>query len=515
MSSATSLGKPIYLTNTKTHQKELFQPIEPGKVKMYSCGPTVYSFIHIGNLRAALTADLFYRFFKHFGYDVNYVRNYTDVDDKIINRANEEKVSCDEITKKFIAEVEKDYALAGMLPPTHKVLVTEHMPEIIRMVEKIIENGKGYTVPDSTGLDPTAKEVFFSIDSFPNYGELSGKQIEDLKSGARVEVNSNKRNPVDFSLWKPAKAGEPSWDSPWGKGRPGWHIECSAMACKWLGPKMDIHHGGEDLIFPHHENEIAQTEAATGEKPYVKTWVHNAFLNFDGEKMSKSLGNVMNARDFLANYGGELARMIFLGVHYRAPFDFNSTLLDQAVVNLERIYEAKKKAEEVRQKKIAVPDLKAEQVWGGFMIDCDRARAAIKDHYANDLNTSGALSEIFTLVREWNRCSSEPNAVNTPTAILAANEFIKVIEEEIGSVIGVGKLSAPSALAQLQAVRLKRAQNEGKSTLTETEIEALIQERKDARAQKNFKRSDEVRDELLAKGVEIKDSPQGTTWVRK
>jgi len=223
----------------------------------------------------------------------------------------------------------------------------------------------------------------------------------------------------------------------------------------------------------------------------------------------------MNARDFLANYGGELARMIFLGVYYRSPFDFNSTLLDQAVVNLERLYEAKKIAEIVREKKMVATDLQAEQVWGGFMIDCDRTRNAILDHYANDLNTSGALSEIFTLIREWNRCATVPNAINTPTAIIAANEFIKVIEEEIGSVIGVGRQTAKKALAQLQTVRLKRSQNEGKVTLSDQEIESLIQARKEARAQKNFKRSDEVRDELLAKGVEIKDSPQGTTWVRK
>ena len=486
-----------------------------GKVKMYSCGPTVYGPIHIGNLRAALTADLFFRFFKHFGFEVNYVRNYTDIDDRIIKKANDEKVTWAVITQRYIALVEKDYALAGMVEPTHKTKVIDHLPEIIKMVEEIIQNGKGYTADDPEGVDPTAKEVFFSIDAFPTYGQLSGKPLEDLRAGERVEVNTKKKNPGDFSLWKPAKAGEPSWDSPWGKGRPGWHIECSAMACKWLGPQMDIHHGGEDLIFPHHENEIAQTEAATGIQPYVKTWVHNAFLNFDGEKMSKSLGNIVSANDFLAQYGGEITRMMLLGVHYRSLLDLNVTMVDQAVQNLERIYEAKKKAEEVRGKKITHPDPMAEQVWGGFMIDCDRARNAILDHYANDLNTSGALSEVFTLTREWNRCSNEPNAVNTPAAILAANEFIKVIEEEIGSVIGIGKLSSENALAQLQSVRLKRSQNEGKETLTDAEIEKLIQDRKDARAQKNFKRSDEVRDELLAKGVEIKDSPQGTTWVRK
>ncbi len=509
------LNKPIYITNTKSHKKELFQPITPGKVKMYSCGPTVYGLIHIGNLRAAMTADLFYRLFLRFGYDVTYVRNYTDVDDKIIKRANEEKVTSDQVTRRYIAEVEKDYALAGLSEPNHKTTVTDHMPEIITMVGKIIENGKAYTADDPQGFDPTAKEVFFAIDEFPTYGQLSGKKLEDLRAGERVEVNSKKKNPADFSLWKPAKVGEPSWDSPWGKGRPGWHIECSAMACKWLGDRMDLHHGGEDLVFPHHENEIAQSEAATGTHPYVNYWVHNAFLNFDGEKMSKSLGNIVSARDFLAQYGGEITRMLFLNVHYRSQFDINPAMMDQAITNLERLYEAKKKAEEVRAKKLSMPDPRAEQVWGGFMIDCDRARHAILDHYANDLNTPGALSEIFTLAREWNRCSAEPNAVNTPTAILAANEFIKVIEEEIGSVIGVGRAAPDAILGKIQEIRLKRAQNEGRETLTDGEIETLLQQRRDARAQKNFKRSDEIRDELLLKGVEIKDSPQGTTWVRK
>ncbi len=509
------IQKPIHFTNSKTFQKELFRPMSPGKVKMYSCGPTVYGFIHIGNLRAALTADLFYRMFLRFGYEVTYVRNYTDVDDKIIKKANAENTTCDLITSRYIDEVEKDYALAGLAEPTHKTKVTEHMPEIIHMIEDILKNGKAYTAEDPEGMDPLAKEVFFSINDFPTYGQLSRKPLEELRAGERVEVNSKKKNPADFSLWKPAKAGEPSWNSPWGKGRPGWHIECSAMACKWLGPQMDIHHGGEDLIFPHHENEIAQSEAATGKHPYVNLWVHNAFLNFDGEKMSKSLGNIVSARDFLAEFGGELTRMMFFSVHYRSPFDINPAIIDQAMTNLERLYEAKKKAEETRVKKMLIPDPRAEQVWGGFMIDCDRARNAILDHYANDLNTPGALSEIFSLSREWNRCSSEPNALNTPTAILAANEFIKVIEEDIGSVIGLGKSSSESALAKIQAIRLKRAQKEGRAVLSDEEIEILLVQRRDARSQKNFKRSDEIRDELLAKGVEIKDSPQGTTWVRK
>jgi cysteinyl-tRNA synthetase len=357
--------------------------------------------------------------------------------------------------------------------------------------------------------------VYFSIDDFPGYGKLSGKSVEDLLAGARVEVNPEKKNPMDFALWKAAKPGEPAWDSPWGRGRPGWHIECSAMACKWLGPKMDLHHGGEDLIFPHHENEIAQSEAATGCAPYVGYWVHNAFLTFSSEKMSKSLGNVVQARDFLAEYGGELARMIFLGVHYRSVFDFNAEVVDQAVINLERVYEAKKIAEDIRERKVAIPDPMAEQAWGGFIIDCDRAREAILEHYANDLNTAGALSELFTLVREFNRALKQPNAGNTPAGILAANEFIKVLEGQIGAVIGVGRMRAETMLAHLDRIKVSRSKREGRVVIDDTEIEALILERKLARENRDFRKSDEIRDRLLAGGVLIKDSPQGTTWVRK
>jgi cysteinyl-tRNA synthetase len=346
------IQKKIYLTNTRTHKKEEFRTLTPGEVKMYSCGPTVYGEIHIGNLRAGLTADLFYRLFKRFGYKVNYVRNYTDIDDKIIKRAKEEGVDMGVITRKYIEAAEKNYALAKMEEPTRKTLVTDHVPEIIAMIESILKNDKGYVTAEG--------DVYFSIDSFPQYGALSGKTLEDLKAGARVEVNETKRNAGDFALWKRAKPGEPSWDSPWGAGRPGWHIECSAMACKWLGPRMDLHHGGEDLVFPHHENEIAQSEAATGIAPYVGTWVHNAFLTFSSEKMSKSLGNIVNAIDFLSQYGGEVARMAFLSVHYRSPFDFSPETVDSAITSLERIYESKLSAEKLVNQKMTHVDPVAE-----------------------------------------------------------------------------------------------------------------------------------------------------------
>jgi cysteinyl-tRNA synthetase len=497
----------IFITNTKTHKKEEFKPLQAGEVKMYSCGPTVYGEIHIGNLRAALTADLFFRFFKKFGFKVNYVRNYTDIDDKIIKKAAEEGVPLEVVTKRYIEAAEKNYALALMEEPTHKTLVTDHLPEIISMIESILKNGKAYVTDQH--------DVYFSIPEFPSYGQLSGKSLDDLMAGARVEVSESKRNAADFALWKSATPGEPAWDSPWGPGRPGWHIECSAMACKWLGPSMDLHHGGEDLVFPHHENEIAQSEAATGVSPYVKTWVHNAFLTFSSEKMSKSLGNVVLARDFLAQYGGEVARLVFLGVHYRSTFDFGPESVDQAVTHLERIYEAKKLAEEIAAKSMLLPDPMAETLWGGFFIDCDRTRNAILDHYANDLNTPGAISEFFGLVREWNRIVAHGNAKNTPAAILAAKELIRILEQEIGSVIGVGRMRSETMLAHLSAIRALRSKNEGKTVLSEAEIAEWLQKRSDARAQRDFKRSDEIRDHLLSLGVEIKDSPQGTTWTRK
>jgi cysteinyl-tRNA synthetase len=278
---------------------------------------------------------------------------------------------------------------------------------------------------------------------------------------------------------------------------------------------MDLHHGGEDLVFPHHENEIAQSEAATGIAPYVGTWVHNAFLTFSSEKMSKSLGNIVNAIDFLSQYGGEVARMAFLSVHYRSPFDFSPETVDSAITSLERIYESKLSAEKLVNQKMTHVDPVAEALWGSFFIDCDRTKNSILDHYANDLNTSGALSELFALIREWNRILSTGNARNTPAAILAAREFIKVLEDEIGSVIGVGRMRAETMLSHLASLRALRSKNEGKEVLSDEEVEKHLSERKVARAGRDFKRSDEIRDLLLSKGVEIKDSPEGTTWTRK
>ncbi|MEN9723226.1 MAG: cysteine--tRNA ligase [Pseudomonadota bacterium] len=491
--------RAIRVTNTLSGRKEVLETLQPGRLTLYSCGPTVYNLIHIGNLRAAMVADLFFRFFRRVGYEVTFVRNYTDVDDKIIARARQEGLSSEEVARKYIAEVERDYAVAGLLEPSHKTTVTTHIAEIITMIEKILEKGQAYVVEG---------EVFFSVRDFPGYGKLSHRNIDELEAGARVEVNEKKRNPLDFSLWKPAKVGEPSWDSPWGKGRPGWHIECSAMASKWLGDQIDVHHGGEDLVFPHHENEVAQSESACGRAPFVRFWLHSAFLTLSKEKMSKSLGNVFLARDFLTQYSGEIARYLLLSVHYRTILDFGDEAIENALIGLQRIYEAKLKAKEISGLHRAVPDLRAEALWGEFVADCEKTREKMLEAMANDFGTPEVLSSVFQLVRELNRISSEPLAQATPAAVLGAQAFIALLEQDLGDLMGIGRLDPEKALADLSRVRRERSGEK----IAPAAIEALIEERRQARVQRNFQRADEIRKELLEKGVEIKDGPQGTSW---
>jgi len=498
--------REIKVTNTMTGKKEVLKTLEPGRLKMYSCGPTVYGFIHIGNLRAALTSDLIFRYMKKAGFEVNFVRNYTDVDDKIIKRAQEEGTTSEAIAKKYTQEVEKDYALAGIQEPTHKTTVTGHIQEIITMIEKIIENGKAYNV---------GGEVYFSIENFPTYGKLSRKNLEDLVAGARVEVDKKKKNPMDFSLWKPAKPGEPSWDSPWGKGRPGWHIECSAMSNKWLGDEMDIHHGGEDLVFPHHENEIAQSEAASGHSPFVRYWMHNAFLNINHEKMSKSLGNFTTARDFLAKYGADIARFLLLSSHYRSIIDYNDDSVEQALTGLQRINEAKKKALELTHLKTTFPDMRAESLWGEFVAECEKTKKEIDDQFANDLNTAGVLGALFTLIREFNRVLAEPRAQGTPTAVLGAQALIQVLEQEVGAVMGIGLSDPDKVLALIQKLRTEKLQEKTGTSVDEAKILDLIAQRLEARKNKDFAKADAVRKELDDMGIAIKDGPQGTVWTVK
>jgi cysteinyl-tRNA synthetase len=504
----------IRVTNSLGGKKETLVPIEPGKIRFYSCGPTVYGLIHVGNLRAAMTADLIYRALRQFGYDVNYVRNYTDVDDKIIRRAAEEGMTSADLAKKYISEVERDYAAAGMLEPTRKTTVTDHVAEIIAMIESILANGKAYVAEPPAGSEPGSKEVFFSIPDFPEYGKLSRKKLDDLIAGARVDVSEKKRSPADFSLWKPAKPGEPSWESPWGKGRPGWHIECSAMASKWLGDQMDLHHGGSDLIFPHHENEIAQSEAACGKAPYVRYWLHNAMLNINSEKMSKSLGNFITARDFLQNFGGEITRYILMSVHYRTIADFGDDAVETAMTALQRLYEAKAKAEALTQKSAAMPDQRAEAVWAEFLADAQKARDEIRREMANDFNTPGAIAAAFTLIRAFNRSLAEPRAEATPAAVLGAGELVRVIEDELGGFIGIGRRPSDAMMEQIREIRARSLSGkEGSEEVLSPEvIETMIAARLEAKKAKNFAEADRIRKELADRGVSIKDSPQGTTW---
>lgn len=499
--------RKILVTNTLSGKREELKTLKPGVLTMYSCGPTVYGFIHIGNLRTALAADMMVRYFKRVGYDVKYVRNFTDIDDKILDQAKREGIPWQQVTKKYTSEVELDYAAAGMIEPTHKTKATEHVPEMLSIIGALEKKGLAYQA---------GGDVIYAVEKFPGYGKLSGRKLEDLEAGARVEVNSAKRNPLDFVLWKGAKPGEPSWESPWGPGRPGWHIECSAMASKWLGDQIDVHHGGEDLVFPHHENEIAQTEGATGHAPFARYWIHSAFLNINKEKMSKSLGNVFSAREFLTKFSGEFARAAFLGVHYHALLDFGPETIERTLQGLERIYEAKREIEALEKLKAAVTDPQAEAAWGDFVSEAEAAKAKIDDQWAADFNSAGVMGELFTLIRSFNRVLALPKAKASSGAVLGAQSLRAVIEHDVGGVLGIGLQGSTKGLASLARIRGSlREADTGTTLLSPDRIEALIAERNGAKAKKDFARADTIRQELLNAGIEIKDGPAGTTWRQR
>ncbi len=493
--------REVRLTNSATHKKEILKPLVAGKISFYSCGPTVYNLIHIGNLRSGVVSDLFFRYFVSLGYDTTFVRNYTDVDDKIIRQAEVEGLTPEQVATKYTIEVERDFALAGMLEPTHKTTVTTHMVEIIDLISQIIARGHAYVASDG--------EVLFSIKSFSTYGKLSRKNLDELEAGIRVEVSEKKRDPLDFTLWKPAKKGEPSWSSPWGQGRPGWHIECSAMARKWLGDQMDIHHGGPDLIFPHHENEIAQSEAGTGHAPFVGLWLHHAFVTLSKEKMSKSLGNVFGAREFLTRFGGELARYFLLSVHYRSPIDFDSEALENALTSLTRLYEAKLKAKKLLEGESTT----VSSDWSEFVKLCDQSVIEIEDHFANDMNTPGALSVVFTLVRNFNRMVGEPLLGSPKAASGGARRFLGVLKDTLGPVMGFGLLDPEVALLNFERIRkTELVQNKSAALMSDDEIRQKIADRKAAREAKNFAEADRIRKDLEVNRIFIKDGPAGTTW---
>ncbi len=474
------MTREIKIHNNLTRKKETFQTIEAGKVKFYSCGPTTYDFLHIGNARAFVVGDLFNRVLKAFGYDVTFVRNFTDVDDKIIARAKEVNQDAIKFADHWVTEVQKDMESLGMRPATHTPKVSETMPEIIQMIQDIIKNGSGYVVDG---------EVLFNVPTMPDYGKLSKKDIDGLQSGIRVEVDAHKKHPTDFVLWKPAKEGEASWDSPWGKGRPGWHIECSAMAKKFLGNTLDLHHGGIDLMFPHHENEIAQSEAAN-KCGFCNYWAHNEFLNFGTEKMSKSLGNVITIRKFVEAYGGQVLRHVLLSVHYRARLEWTDEVLQRAMDEVKRIHEF-------------VIETKRYKANGSGPIDPEIEKCIEKmmEELSNDFNSAGALGQYFTFLR-YTKNAKDNLSEASLKQIHKTNEFMR-------ETLGFVNIDPESVMAEFK----KQEQNTSNSDVDAAWIEGLIEERKVAKASKNWARADEIRKELMAKKIELKDNPDGSsTW---
>ncbi|MET0048439.1 MAG: cysteine--tRNA ligase [Sedimenticola sp.] len=456
--------------NDLTNQKEEFKPIEPGKVRMYVCGMTVYDLCHLGHARVMVVFDVVYRYLKARGYDVTYIRNITDIDDKIINRANENGEPFGDLTERFIRAMHEDSDALGILPPDDEPRATTHLAEIIAMVEKLIENGHAYAAENG--------DVYFDVRSFPDYGKLSGKSIDDLESGARVEVDDIKRDPLDFALWKATKPGEPAWDSPWGQGRPGWHIECSAMSTCCLGDTFDIHGGGADLTFPHHENEIAQSEGATG-KPFVNYWMHNGFVRINDEKMSKSLGNFFTVREILGRYQAEEVRYFILTSQYRSPLKYDDEHLDNARGALTRFYTALRGLPEV------------EPAGGEAFVE--RFHEAMDD----DFNTPEALATMFEMVREINRVRAEDER---QAAALAAEL------KRMGAILGILQDDAESYL--------RGGAPGGDDGLSDADIEALIAQRVEAKANKDWATADRIRDELKSHDILLEDGPQGTSWRR-
>jgi len=480
------VGISVY--NSATHTKEDFVPLTPNEVKMYVCGPTVYDYLHVGNFRGAIFFNLVRNWFEYRGFKVNFVYNYTDVDDKIINRANDDKVKSSEISERFIKEFEKDFMNLKLRKHSANPRVTEFMAQIISFVEELVKKGKAYAVDG---------DVYYDVHAFPNYGKLSHKNIEDLEAGVRIEVDSRKKHAADFALWKKSKEGEPSWPSPWGEGRPGWHIECSAMARGLLGEQIDIHGGGLDLIFPHHENEIAQSEGATG-KTFARYWMHNNMLNFGSAKMSKSLGNVRTARSFMEEYNAEIFKYLMLSAHYRSVLDFSPVQIEHVISNLARIYSALALAAKLAQSpadpKLA-PDL--EKVFA-------EAKAGVEKSLDDDFNTPEALARLFEVIRVFNNHARTPGPVNPKKAALgkALLEWTKWLGDKM-AIFG----EEPGLFLQtLDDMLLK------KKNLDRNQINQLVQERSGARAAKDFKRSDELRAKLLEMGIQVQDGAQGSEW---
>ena len=460
--------------NTLTRKKEEFIPIKPGEVNMYVCGPTVYNYFHIGNGRTFIVFDTVRRYMEYRGYKVNFIQNFTDIDDKMIKKANEEGITVKELGDKFIDEYYKDADALNIERATANPRATEFIDEIIQFVKDLIDKGYAYEVNG---------DVYFETKKFGQYGKLSGQNLEDLQAGARIDVDERKKDPIDFAIWKNQKPGEPAWESPWGMGRPGWHIECSCMAYKLLGETIDIHAGGYDLIFPHHENEIAQSECRTG-KPFAKYWMHSAFLNINNQKMSKSLNNFFTARDILKKYDSDVIRLFMLSGHYRTQLNFSEELLESTKAGLERLYNAignlENLLDEVKEEKIKENEK-------DYIKKIDEYRDKYIEKMDDDFNTADAIAVIFDMVRD----------INTNIDADSSKELIKHsldLIRELGGPLGI-------------------LQNSVKENLDE-EIEKLIEQRQQARKEKNWALADKIRDELKDRGIVLEDTPQGVRWKK-
>lgn len=482
----------LVVYNTQTKKKEEFKPLNPPKVAMYVCGPTVYDFLHIGNFRGAVFYNMVRNWLEQLGYEVTYVYNYTDVDDKIIDRANREGKTAADIANRFIEEFKKDYNCLELRPHSHNPRVTEYMGQIVSTIEKLIANNKAYVIDG---------EVLCSIESIQGYGKLSGKKIDELMAGARVEVDRKKKNPYDFSLWKPAKPGEPKWPSPWGDGKPGWHIECTAMSQSILGETIDIHGGGIDLIFPHHENEIAQSEGASN-KPFVRYWIHNEFLNFGDEKMSKSLGNVITGRNFFTTYHPEIFKYMILQAHYRSKIDFSVGQVQQAVSGLARLYSSLNLASEIRASAVSEAPLDAE-----FKKILDEASKGIEVALNDDFNTPEVMARFFEVVRAFNHSYTRGQKITEKVKARAIAFNAWLVGK--GSLMALFQKEPKSFLTVLDDMLLKQM------NLDRKDIDQLVSERVEARKNKNFAESDRLRDEISKKGISVHDTPQGTFWEVK
>ncbi len=480
--------------NTKTRKKEVFQPIEEGAVGMYVCGITAYDVCHVGHARAAVVFDVIFRHFRARGYRVTYVKNFTDIDDKIIDRANREGVTITDITDRYIRLHDEDMAALNVLAPTITPKATEHMADMITLIRTLEEKGIAYAVDG---------DVFFAVGNYPAYGGLSGRNLDEMMAGARVDVNDKKRNPLDFVLWKKSKEGEPSWESPWGAGRPGWHIECSAMSRRYLGDTFDIHGGGEDLVFPHHENEIAQSQAATG-KPPVHYWIHNGFVKINAEKMSKSLGNIFPIREIIRQYHPEVLRLFMIQSHYRSPVDYSDTALRETRTALIRCYTALRQMKDLRAQSGGAGDA-AGAAAGGYAKRLNDLAEKFDAALDDDFNTAQALGFVFEAARLINTVTTAekkmPAAAKLAVCNAAAARFA-----HFGDVLGVFQ-SDPD-----EFFRADRSLEAAKRGLDIPQIESLIRDRDKARAEKDWSRADDIRRELAAMNILLKDAAGETFW---